>query len=82
MQVFITKKAGKEMDDIPDPLAKNIVQRLTGLADNLYPANSKKLAGENNYRMRIGVYRAIYAVNSKSKSVTVLRIAHRKEVYR
>lgn len=79
---MITKKAGKELDKIPDQIARNIVNRLTGLSLNPFPLNSKKLSGQNNYRLRIGVYRAIYAVDSKRAEITILRVAHRKTVYR
>ncbi|OIP03472.1 hypothetical protein AUK18_01970 [Candidatus Beckwithbacteria bacterium CG2_30_44_31] len=82
MQVLITKKAAKELDRIPDQIARNIANRLSQLSQDPFPLNSKKLAGQNNYRLRIGVYRAIYTINSKEKAITVLRVAHRKTVYR
>lgn len=82
MQVSITKKAAKELDKIPDQIAGNITSRLSNLSLNPFPLNSKKLAGQNNYRLRTGVYRAIYTVDSKRKEITILRVAHRKTVYR
>jgi mRNA interferase RelE/StbE len=82
MEVLITKKAAKELDKIPDQLAKNISFHLVALAQNPLPTNSKKLSGENNYRLRIGVYRVIYTIDRLKKTVTVLRVAHRKTVYR
>ena len=82
MQVLITKKAAKELDRIPDQIARNIANRLSQLSQDPFPLNSKKLAGQNNYWLRIGVYRAIYTINSKEKAITVLRVAHRKTVYR
>jgi len=82
MRVLITKKAAKELDRIPDQIARNIANRLSQLSQDPFPLNSKKLAGQNNYRLRIGVYRAIYTINSKEKAITVLRVAHRKTVYR
>lgn len=81
MRVLITKKAGKELDKIPDQIARNIVNRLTNLSLNPFPQNSKKLAGQNNYRLRVGVYRAIYTVDSKRAEIIILRVAHRKTVY-
>jgi mRNA interferase RelE/StbE len=82
MKVFITKKAQKELNKIPDEFAKQIMRQLSFLSDNPYPLNSKKLQGNNIYRLRIGSFRALYFIEKKQKEITVLRIADRKTVYR
>lgn len=82
MKLLITKKAQKELDKIPDSLAKNIVKNITVLLKNPHPPNSKKLRGKNNYRLRIGSFRALYTIDKKKKEITILRIADRKTVYR
>lgn len=82
MEVLVTKRAAKQLDVIPDALAKKIVGDLAELSKNPYPRNSKKLSGIGNYRLRIGVYRAIYEVDKKGKKITILRIKHRREIYR
>lgn len=82
MKVFITKRAQKELDKIPDAIAKNIVKRLLALSENPHPPNSKKLAGKNNYRLRIGSFRAVYTIDQKEKEITILRVADRKTIYR
>jgi mRNA interferase RelE/StbE len=43
---------------------------------------SVKLAGRDDYRIRVGDYRIVYAVDDKERLVIVARIAHRREVYR
>ena len=82
MKLFITKKAQKELDAIPDPLAKTIANNILRLATTPFPGNSKKLRGHENYRLRIGSFRVIYSVDKKKKEITILRIADRKTVYR
>ncbi len=82
MKLFITKKAEKELDKIPGPIAYNISQNILKLSFNPYPTNSKKLQGENNYRLRIGSFRVIYTINKKEKEITILRIANRKTIYK
>lgn len=82
MKLFITKKAQKELDKLPDPLAKIIVANILSLSTNPSPLNSKRLQGQENYRLRIGAFRAIYTVDKKSKEITILRIADRKTIYR
>lgn len=82
MKIIITRKAEKSLDKIPDPIAKNIAKEILKLSKNPYPANSQKLSGQGNYRLRVGVHRVIYSFEKKSKEITILRVAHRKEVYR
>ena len=82
MNLLITKKAQKELDKIPDTLAKNIAQNILKLSIDPYPTNSKKLHGQNNYRLRIGSFRNIYTIDNKRKEVTILRVADRKTIYR
>jgi len=53
------------------------------LRDDPRPRGCKKLrGGEDSYRIRIGEYRAVYAVDEPSQAVTLLRVRHRREVYR
>ena len=82
MKLFITKKAQKELDKIPDPIAKQIVRHILALRNNPYPSNSKKLKGYENYRIRIASFRALYTINKTKKEITILRIADRKDIYR
>lgn len=82
MRLFITKRAEKELDKISDPLSKTIAKNILKLADSPYPANSKKLKGQENYRIRIGSFRVLYTIDKKRKEVTILRVADRKTIYR
>lgn len=82
MEVRITRKASKELNKIPNAFARKISKELLNLGINPFTAKSRKLTGEENYRIRIGVYRAIYTVDKKKKVIKILRIRHRKDVYR
>ena len=81
MKVLITNRGAKELDKIPDPLAKKISKEIQKLEKNPFPRNSKKLQGRDNYRLRVGSFRVIYSFNKKAKEITVLRVANRKTVY-
>lgn len=82
MKLLITKKASKELDKIPNKIAKNIAAKILELSSNPYPIiNSKKLQSKNSYRIRIGSFRVIYFINKVKKEITILRIADRKTVY-
>lgn len=82
MKLSLTKKAQKELDKFPQSIAKNIVNKIKELEVSPYPTNSKKLAGQDNYRLRVGAYRVIYWVDKEEKEIIILRVADRKTVYR
>lgn len=82
MEVRITKKASKELDKIPNAIALKISKELLNLGINPFTVKSKKLRGKENYRIRIGIYRAVYTIDKKKKVIKILRIKHRKDVYR
>ena len=82
MKLQITRKAEKELDKLPGSVAKNIAKQLFSLSKTPFPANSKKLQGQDNYRLRVGSFRVIYCVEAKTKTVTILRVADRKTIYR
>ena len=82
MKILITKKATKELDKIPDALAKKIVDNILTLKTNPLPSNSKKLQNRDSFRLRIGSFRVIYSINKLKKQITILRIADRKTIYR
>lgn len=64
-------------------LQKKLVAVLRKLAENPYPPSAKKLKGLNElYRVRVGNYRIVYHVQNKRLVVLVLRIAHRKDIYK
>lgn len=55
---------------------------IDGLAADPRPRGATKLAGRDDFRVRVGDYRIVYAVDDAQRLVLVARIAHRREVYR
>lgn len=82
MKLVLLKNAQKELDRIEDLVAFKISQKILQLADNPYSLDSKKLEGGMGYRIRIGNYRVIYTIDKSRKTVCVIKVAHRREVYR
>ena len=75
--------AVKALESVPGDVARRIASRVGQLADNPRPHGSEKLAGgQDEYRVRIGDYRVIYSVHDGVLLILVLRIGHRREVYR
>jgi len=81
--IIYKKSAEKELLNLPKEYALKVRKAINQLADNPHPSGSKKLAGNmNSYRIRIGNYRVIYTIVSDRLMVIIVKIAHRREVYR
>jgi mRNA interferase RelE/StbE len=82
--VFIKTSAAKELEAVePRAVRARIVRRIQDLAQSPRPSGSQKLAGEaERYRIRQGSYRIVYSVNDERRIVEVVKIGHRREVYR
>lgn len=79
----ITKSAQKEIRKLPGTIRPNVVATIQSLAQNPRPVGCQKLKGsKTSYRVRQGDYRIIYTIFDARLRITVVRIAHRKEVYR
>lgn len=75
--------AEKELRSIDRQQIPRVVSAVEALADNPFPSNCRKLRGsERDYRIRVGDYRVIYQVDSKSKLVVIYHVRHRGEGYR
>lgn len=83
-RISIKRSAAKELEAVEHrSLRVRIVSKIQSLARNPRPSGSEKLAGTaNRYRIRQGAYRVVYSVDDESVVIEVLRIAHRREVYR
>jgi mRNA interferase RelE/StbE len=64
------------------PLRDRVSAAIDALADDPRPSGTSKLAGRDDYRIRVGDYRIVYAVDDEERLVIVARIAHRRDVYR
>jgi mRNA interferase RelE/StbE len=80
--VLITRSAEKEIERLPTHVRRLVVRRIEALAGDPRPHGSQKLAGEDKYRVRQGDYRIVYTIEDEIVTVTVVRIAHRSDVYR
>lgn len=61
---------------------QRIAQRISSLADNPRPPGCQKLSGRERYRIRQGNYRILYTIEDSQLVVFIIRVGHRKEVYR
>lgn len=82
-RIELTSKALRELAALPRDAQQRIDARILALSEEPRPPGSKKLEGEEDlYRIRVGDYRIVYRVDDKVLVVLVVRIGHRREVYR
>lgn len=83
-KIVFTTSALKELSKLPEPEFKKIKPAIDSLSKNPFPVGSLKLEGtkEKLYRIRKGNYRVIYSVQNHIITITILKIAHRRDVYR
>ncbi len=81
-KIAIKKSAAKELEDIPKKDLQKIIKRIQALAQNPRPQGAQKLSGQQHFRVRQGDYRIVYSVNDKDLIVDIVKIGHRREIYR
>ncbi|MDE2761551.1 MAG: type II toxin-antitoxin system RelE/ParE family toxin [Gemmatimonadota bacterium] len=82
-EVEISRTAEKQLRALPRGEQGRILRRILALADDPLPRGSRKLGGyEDVYRIRVGRYRILYSVAGRELVIIILKIGHRREVYR
>jgi mRNA interferase RelE/StbE len=83
-RLVIKPSATKELDAVePKRLRQRLVRAIEELAAEPRPPGCEKLAGGTDlYRIREGDYRAVYSIEDRDRLVRVLKVGHRREVYR
>ena len=81
-KIDIKKSAVKEIEHLPGRDIRNVLNKISSLAQNPRPHDSKKLSGQEKYRVRCGDYRILYSIEDNVLVVYVVKVGHRKDVYR
>ncbi|MUG91205.1 type II toxin-antitoxin system RelE/ParE family toxin [Scytonema sp. UIC 10036] len=82
-QIDFSRKATKQLNKLPSDIKERIEAKILELADNPRPNGVIKLKNrENGYRLRVGDYRILYDIYDGVLVITVVKVGHRKEVYR
>ena len=82
--ISIKPSAAKELQAISDKATlTRLIEKIKSLATQPRPSGSEKLAGRPNlYRVRQGNYRVVYSVDDQARVVDVVKVGHRRDVYR
>lgn len=82
-ELRITRSAAKELGAVGQNRDRTrIVDRIRHLAEEPRPRGCEKLSGSDRYRVRQGNYRILYSIDDDASIVTVVKIGHRRDVYR
>jgi mRNA interferase RelE/StbE len=81
-ELRLKPSVAKDLHGIPREDVRRILARIETLRENPRPPGSEKLSGQERYRVRQGNYRILYTVADAEVVVEIVKIGHRREVYR
>ena len=80
--IRIERPAQKALSRIPQPYQDIIIDAIRNLSGEPRPHGTRKLSGRDAWRIRVGDYRIIYEIEDSQRSILVVTLGHRKEIYR
>lgn len=81
-RVLFRRSVAKDIRALPKRVVGRLVKTFARLSDNPRGPGCEKLSGQERYRVRQGDYRVIYEIRDEEIVVVVVKVGHRKEVYR
>jgi len=82
-EIRIKRSAVKDLESIATKKdRRSVVRRIQALADDPRPPGCEKLSGREQYRVRQGWYRVVYGIDDSERVVLVVKVGHRRDVYR
>lgn len=81
-KVIVRKSVSKDLRGLPKKDVIRILECIESLAENPRPTGTKKLSGQERYRLRQGDYRILYSIEDAQLVVWVVKVRHRRDVYR
>lgn len=81
-EIRFTKKAQKELNKLPRQVYIRILKTLETLCINPRAGSVRPMVGINSWRLGVGDYRVIYDIQDNELTILVIRIRHRKDVYK
>lgn len=80
-RITIKRSASKEIERIALKDRKRIIEKIRSLASDPRQPGSRKLSGQEKYRVRQGDFRILYLIQDGELIVVVVKVGHRKDVY-
>ena len=81
-RIDLRRRAQRGLDKLPKADLEAVIEAIKDLAQTPRPRGIEKVKSTGLWRIRQGDYRIIYAIDDNEHLVTVVRIGHRREIYR
>lgn len=81
-ELIVRQSVRKDVEGIPRKDLTRILSKVEALRNDPKPAGSIKLSGSEYYRIRQGDYRIIYEVQDEALIIVLIKVGHRREVYK
>jgi len=81
-KIELRRRAQRALDRLPKTDFQAVIQAIKDLAQTPRPGGIEKVKSAGLWRIRQGDYRIIYAIDDNEHLVTVVRVGHRREIYR
>lgn len=81
-ELVFRKSVARDLRDVPKKDVARILKCFNSIAQDPRGPRCEKLSGQDRYRVRQGIYRIIYEIQDDVLVVTVVKVGHRREVYR
>jgi len=81
-RIVFKKSVAKDLRQIPKKDIQRIFNRIDNLKEDPRPAGVEKLSSDEKYRIRQGNYRILYMIEDEIITVTIVKVGHRRDVYR
>ena len=81
-RIDLRRRAQKELDKLPRSDFKAVIEAIKNLAQTPRPPGMEKVKTTGLWRIRQGDYRIVYAIDDKESLITIVRVGHRREIYR
>lgn len=81
-RLLVLPGAERQLAKLPSDQFARLRDAIRALASGPRPAGCRKLKGRDGYRLRVGAYRIVYSIDDRERTVTVLDVGHRRDVYR
>lgn len=81
-RVLFRESVRKDLAPIPKKDVRRTISRIRSLADDPRPPGCEKLCALERYRVRQGRYRIVYSIQDSERTVWIVKVGHRRDVYR